>query len=245
MVIRDYLKLTNLSDTSIKSMMIYISLVTGKVEEELHNLSIDELVNLYNENNLELDSNGRNVIKIDTTPLQIIDFNTVSLGQFIDLEHYISDNWMKNIPFITAILYRLFDKQPLKEIIFEDYSTIDIKERGNIFLDTININHVYGNIMKYIKWRESIFSTYSFFDSGINDINPDELNEEELEIYYDEINNAEKSKKSMWQDILTKVSEGDITRFDKILETNVILVFNRLDNMISEFNKINKSGIIT
>jgi len=44
----------------------------------------------------------------------------------------------------------------------------------------------------------------------------------------------------MWQDILTKVSEGDITRFDKILETNVILVFNRLDNMISESNKINK-----
>jgi len=50
------------------------------------------------------------------------------------------------------------------------------------------------------------------------------------------------SKKTMWEDMLALLSDGDLTKYDEILGMNVILVFNRLSKIISDNRNRNKSG---
>ena len=63
---------------------------------------------------------------------------------------------------------------------------------------------------------------------NITDINVDELNEEELKIYKEELKAAETNKQNVWSEIIEICSNGDLTKYDEVLNTNLFLVFSKL-----------------
>jgi len=242
MVIKDYLKLLETeNDTSLKSMMSQIRFTSDITDSELFELSIEELVELFNSIRFEFD-NAKDYIEVDGHQLNIVDYKTISFGEFIDLEYYISEDWQVNISYIVSILYRSVEFRKMKVDKYEPYNEIDLNYRSIKINNSVNINDVYENILDYFKFRDSLFDSYTFFDDGLDDIDPDELTSEEKTIYDEEIIKMDNSKKTMWEDMLALLSDGDLTKYDEILGMNVILVFNRLSKIISDNRNRNKSG---
>jgi hypothetical protein len=56
----------------------------------------------------------------------------------------------------------------------------------------------------------------------------EELDEEELQIYNEEMKQREQNRDSQWLMILNFISQSDITKFESILNTNLFMVFNQL-----------------
>lgn len=244
MMIKDYISISQIdSNSSIKSLMLYVSVVNNIPIEDLYELDIDSLVERYNNSPFDLDSSARKqAIEIFGNTLYKVECNSITLGEFIDMEYYISEDWLSNISEIVAILYRIAEKEPLKKLKYEEYSEINIDERAKLIFDGVNINDIYGSIIEYVEWRSNIFNSYTFWDDGLDDIDPDELEGEEKEIYDEEIERMELSRKNMWEDILSMVSDGDVTKYNDILGTNIFLVFNTVARKISDSRKINNSN---
>lgn len=244
MMIKDYISISQIdTNSSIKSLMLYVSVVNNIPIEDLYEIDIDSLVERYNNSPFDLDSSAsKKAIEIFGNTLYKVECNSITLGEFIDMEHYISEDWISNISEIVAILYRIAEKEPLKKLKYEEYSEINIDERAKLIFDGVNINDIYGSIIEYVEWRSNIFNSYTFWDDGLDDIDPDELEGEEKEIYDEEIERMGISRKNMWEDILSMVSDGDVTKYNDILGTNIFLVFNTVARKISDSRKINNSN---
>lgn len=228
----------------ISKMIHQISIVDDIDPEELYNLDdFEDIYERYNEIkwiNNPIQKKPVNKIELEGHTLIFINPNVITYGQFIDLEKLYSENFKENTSKIVATLYRMFKERPLKNIEYENYSDINIFERSTLIEDAIYIDDVYGNIIKYSKFRENIFNQFSNIFEEPDDINPDDLNEEELKIYHEEIEAAEKSQKNIWFDLLDVLADGDITKYDDVLETNVYIVLNKLSKIKSENLKATK-----
>ncbi len=157
----------------------------------------------------------------------IKNFKNLTLGDFIDIEYYFEKS-VDNLHIICAILYRkqLIDKWG--NIEWEPYE-YNIEDRGEIFLDQ-PITKVVGVLNGYIEFRTNFLKSYeNLFQQ--NPIEDDEIEEltgrDKIDAEVERLNEASKSKWS-WESILLGLSNGDVTKFDKLFNTSLILVFNTL-----------------
>ena len=158
--------------------------------------------------------------------LYIKEFKNLTLGEFIDIEHYYIES-IENLHIICAILYRkqLIDKWG--NIEWEPYE-YNIENRGEIFLDQ-PITKVVSVLSGYIEFRTNFLNSYeNLFQETVEDSEIEELSgREKIEAEVERMNNKSKSKWS-WESILLGLSNGDVTKFDELFKTPLILVFNTL-----------------
>jgi hypothetical protein len=162
--------------------------------------------------------------------------NNLTLGEFIDLEYYFSDDYKKNLPIICSVLYRNKMVDVWGNEIIEEYSFIDINKRAEEF-KMVSIDSVFGVIEEYLKFKKDFHDNYAKhfepeYDEDEEDIQNSELfSPEEKEELLKEKEEEKKKTKWGWENILYKLSNGDITKYDAILKLPLIFVFNQLSYM--------------
>ena len=131
----------------------------------------------------------------------LVNFNSISLGQFIDVEHFISD--INEVPNVTSVL---LGRIPIDEV---------LKMRCD---EVVNI------IPAYLLFREQILKSYP------NIFAPQFENAEDTSEYTDEdfkeIEDEKKASSHSWEKFILSCCNDDMTKFDAVTDMNLILVFN-------------------
>ena len=166
--------------------------------------------------------NGKGVQIGEFTPITI---NEMSLGTWIDLNHFFADIW-GNLDKIIAILYRRTELDSFSNIKFEPYS-YPLEARAERF-KSLSISGFYWLISEFLDFKSIIVTTFSSHFNPIieedTDYEPDEedIEEEKLE---------ELANNWAWESLLWRISGNDLTKYDAILDLPVILVMNHISHL--------------
>jgi hypothetical protein len=150
--------------------------------------------------------------------------NELTLGEFIDLEYYFSQDYIKNLANICALLYRI--PEIIEDGVVAKWETTAFKPtaRAHYFLEQ-PITKVYGILTEYIKFRDQFISSHSNLmtediEEDLSDIDDPEERKE-----------AEKQKalnKWGWEQLIWSMTNGDLTKYEQVIQMKLILVFNFL-----------------
>lgn len=148
--------------------------------------------------------------------------NELTLGEFIDLEYYFTQDYIKNLPNICALLYRIPDRIEDDTVVKWEETNFKVEARAHYFLEQ-PITKVYGILTEYIKFRDQFISSHSNLmtediEDDLSDIDDPEERKE-----------AEKQKASNkwgWEQLIWSMTNGDLTKYEQVINMKLILVFN-------------------
>jgi len=203
-------------------MLETVSIVTDTDIDELEDLSFSELVEIEKKLTwLTSEPSKKITQKIDK--YNYIGFDNLKLGEFIDLNHFFSDNFVTNLPIICAILYRQTKVNEWNEIITEPYD-YDPQSRKGLFTE-VGIVQVYGIIGTFLEYKSNFEETYSsLFKPDLSDEDIEDLDEETKK----DIEEEERLDNYSWERLIYSLCEGDITKTDQVLNLGLTYVFNIL-----------------
>jgi len=223
-LVDQYIELRGLDDELpyFDLMLETISIVTDTDIDELEELSFTELQQLERELTwLTSEPPKRITAKIDNYHYKGLD--SLTLGEFIDLNHFFSENFVSNLPKICAILYRQQKRNKWNEIEIEPYD-YDPQNRIGLFME-VGITQVYGIIGSFLEYKSNFEETYAnLFKPDLSDEDTDGLDEETKR----DIAEEERLDKFSWERLIYSLTDGDITKTDKVLNLSVVYVFNVL-----------------
>ncbi len=198
-----------------------LSALTDSNISEFENLDIDELGELAKEIKwIQSEPSRRYKSKLDKYVLK--PFTKISLGEFIDLEHYFSNNYLDHFCHILALLYRRTSKNVYGDDIIEPYE-YSPRDRLDWYLE-YPITDVYGLIPEYLKFRENFTNTYT--NLLVDVVADDEVLEDADEIK--EQKREQEKQKFAWESTIMALCNDDLSKFNDILNMPVVLVFNIL-----------------
>ena len=199
--------------------------------EDIDELAIEELEELLLSVKFIRDEPPKNY-KSELGIYKLKPFNKITLGEFISLESYFSDNYILKLPNIIAILYRRFRVNEWGDETLETYN-YNSNDRLDWFLD-FPITDVYGLLPEYIKFRDGIIDQYKnlMTESYEDDFEIDSnMDAEDLKAAEEE----KKQQKWGWETLIWNLCSEDLTKFHAVCELPLILVFNFL-GMKKELN---------
>lgn len=179
-------------------------------------------------------------IKIDDElTLFLIDYNRMTIGEFIDLENMFVGSYLKNFKLILSIVYR----QRIKDggmLFLDEYEPYGnyIHKRESLF-SNVSINEVYGVIISYFKFRDNLYKVFE----GLFNMNSEEEVEddltglsraERLEVQK-EIDKEKKIKAWGWDIFLYKLANNNPTKLEEATNMPLIQALNVL-SMKKELN---------
>ena len=198
-----------------------LSALTDSNISEFEELDIDELGELTSQIKwIQSEPSKRYKNKLDKYVLK--PFTKISLGEFIDLEHYFSNNYLDHFCHILALLYRRTSKNVYGDDIIEPYN-YSPSDRLDWYLD-YPITDVYGLIHEYLKFRENFTNTYT--NLLVDVVADDEVLEDADEIK--EQKREQEKQKFAWESTIMALCNDDLSKFNSILDMSVVLVFNIL-----------------
>ena len=198
-----------------------LSALTDSDISEFEELDIDELSELTKQIKwIQSDPSRRYKSKLDKYVLK--PFSKLTLGEFIDLEHYFSNNYLEHFCHILALLYRRTSKNVYGDDIIEPYN-YSPSDRLDWYLD-YKITDVYGLIPEYLKYRENFTNTYT--NLLVDVVTDDEVLEDADEIK--EQKREQEKQKFAWESTIMALCNDDLSKFNSILDMSVVLVFNIL-----------------
>lgn len=198
-----------------------LSALTNSNISEFEELDIDELTALTEQIKwIQSEPSKRYKSKLDKYVLK--PFTKISLGEFIDLEHYFSNNYLDHFCHILALLYRRTSKNVYGDDIIEPYN-YSPSDRLDWYLD-YKITDVYGLIPEYIKFRENFTNTYT--NLLVDVVADDEVLEDAEEIK--EQKREKEQQKFAWESTIMALCNDDLSKFNDILDMSAVLVFNIL-----------------
>jgi hypothetical protein len=192
--------------------------------EDLDDITIEELEDLLMEVKFIRGEPHKNYKK-EIGVYKLKPFNKITLGEFISLESYFSDNYIEKLLNIVAILYRRVRVNEWGDNVLESYN-YHSNDRLDWFLD-FPITDVYGLLPEYIKFREDIIDQYKnlMSESYEDDFEPDSTLDAEEQKEFEE---EKKQKKWAWEQLIWSLCNEDLTKFHAVCELPLILVFNFL-----------------
>ena len=214
-----FIELHNLEEEGLGSLFLYqlesLAILTDEDADEI-DITPNELIEILN--SLSWVKNEPRGYSTKLGQLTFRPFTFLTLGEFIDLEHYFSEDYINNLPTICAILYRHTKEDEWGSVVYEPYKYIP-QDRAALFLE-LPITDVYGIIQLYLKFRADFIERYSFiFNPEIED--EDEMDEEDKQAEHVE-------NKWSWEMLLYSLSGEDITKVDPITDLPLVFVFNFL-----------------
>jgi len=201
-----------------------LSILTDIDVDEFDDMEIDELSKIVKQVTF-IKKQPSNIFKNQINNLTYIGLNDLKLGEFIDLEYYFANDYVKHLTYISSVLYRKTKLSEWEELIFEDYS-FNIEKRKEQFND-LPITSVYGIIAEYIKFRENFLKVYENLFNPIFDedeLDDAELDEEDLK----EQEAEDKINRWSWEHTLYNLANEDVTKIKDVLELNLVFAFNIL-----------------
>jgi hypothetical protein len=192
--------------------------------EDLDDITIEELEDLLMEVKFIRGEPHKNYKK-EIGVYKLKPFNKITLGEFISLESYFSDNYIEKLLNIVAILYRRVRVNEWGDNVLESYN-YHSNDRLDWFLD-FPITDVYGLLPEYIKFREDIIDQYKnlMSESYEDDFETDSTLDAEEQKEFEE---EKKQKKWAWEQLIWSLCNEDLTKFHAVCELPLILVFNFL-----------------
>jgi len=165
--------------------------------------------------------------------LKLKPWNELNLGEFIDIENLIMANPEASIHMLASIIYKQHKTNEWGNIELEPYN-YNINKRNEQFLN-MPVTKAMGLLKSYLDFRTSFMSTYDslFSDNSVNDTELDKQEQEEL-TGVDLLNHKKELQKQRiatkwaWESTIWGLSNQDITKFEAIFDTKLILVFNVL-----------------
>jgi hypothetical protein len=220
----------DLIGTELLLEQVAILLNTDTEDPNINSIDIDELFEILDRLKFLANEPPSNHVRINTE-LKPIDFNELVLGEFIDIEHYITDP-MINIHIILAIIHKKWSKDEWDNDIYEPYN-YDINKRAEEFIE-IPVTTAIFWIRKYIVWKEEFMKTYeNLFEDP--DVGKEFEEEQEELVGYDLVEYKKtlmiqrQKAKFGWENTIYGLAKGDITKFNDIFGQKLILVFNILN----------------
>lgn len=200
-----------------------LSILTDTDIDEFEEMDIDELMSTIAEIKF-IKKSPTNQFKRELEEFKYKGCDNLTLGEFIDLEHYFANDYILNLSTICAVLYR---KHSLNQWGVEEIEPYKFNPLDRV--DTFNelpITHVYGITNDYIKFRENFLKVYENLFQPVFD---DEDEPEEMDI---EDKKAEEEEKKVsrwsWESIIWNLCNEDITKVDQVTDLPLILAFNFL-----------------
>jgi len=218
-------------NTQLETLAILLDVPTDDLEE----LSLEEIGELFKSAKWVLSEPKKahaSEVIIDGETYILKPFKKLTLDEFIDLNFFLSNDYLKHISHIVSVFYRRINTDNWKNIEFEPYvfNPFDVFDK----FDDLKITQVYGLIPEFLKWRDDFLKKYE------NLFNEDDEDEDEtldvkdfdsLEDYKESLKaqeQAKKSKKWGWESLLFDLCEGDLTKIKAVGELPLIFVFNML-----------------
>ena len=221
--VSQFLELNRLSseDGLFNYKIDVLCILTDKDVSYFEELELNELSELTKQIKwLQSDPSRRYKNNLDKYVLK--PFSKLTLGEFIDLEHYFSNNYLDHFCHILALLYRRTSKNVYGDDIIEPYE-YSPRDRLDWFLD-YPITDVYGLIPEYLKYRENFTNTYT--NLLVDVVTDDEVLEDADEIK--EQKREQEKQKFAWESTIMALCNDDLSKFNSILDMSVVLVFNIL-----------------
>ena len=232
--VNQWLELNTIDELEYNSVFLQtieaISILSDTDPEELEDLDPEELINLARKVSF-IQREPSNKPKELVKGLKLKPLDRLTLGEFIDLEHY-AMQFVQNFDILLSILYKRWKTDEWGNLIFEPYS-YSLVSRKLLFHD-VSINEVYGAVKNYIDYSNDFKKRYE------NLFNP-VIEEEETELDEDDIKAEAEEKvftKWSWEKLLYDLSNQDLTKIDAVTDLNLIFVFNML-SMVEEL-QLNK-----
>ena len=226
---------TDAIDNVFYKMIHVVSVVFNLDPTTVEDWSIEELVKKYDKckHATRITNNYSKTIRISDVDLHLIEFSSMTLGQFIDVETYIAQGYIDNIDKIAAVIYLQRSKGGIYEDSKENYAKVNIDNRA-ILIGELPAKQTLGAVNQYLKFREKFFDSYDIFYNPLEGVEVEEMDEEELKIYNQEKQKVEKDKSNQYMRVVNDLAQNDITKFEKVLEQNLFLAFNQLTYIISQ-----------
>lgn len=208
-----------------------ISILSDTDPEELEELSPEELIYLASQVSFikrEPSNKPNELVK----GFRLKPMDALTLGEFIDLEHYVSQS-VQNFDILLSILYKRWKTDEWNNLIFEPYS-YSIMSRKDTFQD-VSINEVFGAVNNYINYSNDFKQRYeNLFNPVIEEDEGVELDAEDLKAEAEE----KVFTKWSWEKLLYDLANQDLTKIDAVTDLPLVFVFNML-SMVEEL-QLNK-----
>jgi hypothetical protein len=226
--VEQFIELRSLNNEDFDSLFSYeiecLSILTDIDVDEFDDMEIDELSKIVKQVTF-IKKQPSNIFKNEINNLTYIGLDNLKLGEFIDLEYYFANDYVKHLTYISSVLYRKSKLSEWEEVVYEDYS-FNIEKRKEQFND-LPITSIYGIIAEYIKFRENFLKVYENLFNPIFD--EDELDEAELdEEDLKEQEAEDKINRWSWEHTLYNLANEDVTKIKDVLELNLVFAFNIL-----------------
>lgn len=211
----------NIEDGTIEYNIDVLSILSDLPVEDFDEIELDELQELTKQL-AWMTSEPSKRYKHQLDEFKLKPFVDISLGEFITLEGFVTDDYIKNLRNICAILYRKTSTDEWGNVITEPYK-FKSTDRIHLF-DDYPITSVFGLIPEYLQFRQSFLDSHanlmteSFEDDESFD-DPEDKKAQEQE---------QKSNKWAWERLIWTMSNGDLSKFEAITDMKLILVFNFL-----------------
>jgi hypothetical protein len=227
--VSQFLDIMNLpTDSTFYMKQINIlTIITNTTIEDYEDMDIEELSTIIKSIKF-LNKLPTHDAKKDINNLKLMNLKNLTLGEYIDLDAFYSENKFENLPKLCAILYRNYTHDEYNNVIYEKYDNIDIENRSDNYYD-LPITYVYGILHYFNTYKQEILvSCQHLFNPSLD--NEDDLDDEDLtdpEVVK-EIAKEKTQAEWSWVLILHNLSNGDITKYDTILNMSFISILNNL-----------------
>lgn len=203
-----------------------LSILSDTDPEEFEELEPDEIIKLLDEVAF-IRREPSNKPKQVLSDFVLKPLDALTLGEFIDLEYYISQTALY-FREVLSILYKKTDFDKWGNVEFEPY-VYKLENRIHEF-NEVPITDVYGAVSKYIEYSNEFKTRYeNLFNPVIDE--PEELDPEDAKAEAEE----KVYNKWSWEKLLYDLANNDITKIDEITNLPLIFVFNML-SMVEELN---------
>ena len=203
-----------------------LSILSDESIDTIEDLDVDEMAELVAEAKW-CTSEPSKRYKHELLGMKFKPFNKLTLFEYIDLDYYFNNNYITNLDKVCAICYRHSKVNEWGDEVLEPYE-FDCTIRAERFHD-LPITDVYGIVHEFLKYRDTFLKNYENLFSGELD---EELSEEERrELDPEEVKEIEKEQKLAkwsWEQTIYGLTNGDITKSEKVGALPLIYVFNIL-----------------
>ncbi len=216
---------TNKFELVLEQLAIVID--TDTEDELFDELDIDELFKIIGKIKWLYSEPNKNFTK-KIGEYEIKDLTKLTLGEFLDLEHYFGDDYIQNLHIICAILYKQYKVNEWNNIIEEPYG-YDIELRSKIF-NNLSINNLFGIIDYYLNYKQMIMDSYTqiFESDNWDELETEGLDDLEINELKKEIEIDKKNAKWSWPRIIYDLCNNDISKYDDITSLPLTYVLNTL-----------------
>jgi hypothetical protein len=203
-----------------------LSILSNEPVEVIEDMDVDEMKELIKENKW-CSSEPSKRYKHEVLGMKFKPFSKLTLYEYIDLDYYFINDYIGNFANICAICYRQSRVNEWGDEILEPYE-FDCTIRAEKFLE-LPVTDVYGILHEFIKYRDTFLKNYENLFSG--EVDEELQDEERKEMDAEEIKEIEKEQalvKWSWEQTIYGLTQGDITKSEKVGALPLIYVFNIL-----------------